>query len=457
MLCGPVRAQSQGAIANFDRVGWRDSLYRNRERAALISKERALIQRQLEFSDLQAAKMGLLNGQIERARVHLERSDQHAGQFEVVKLYYQGIIAFIENRFADSLKLIAHRRFDSFDRYPRVCILRLVNLLALGDFSRFEREKASCTLSTGPYAYRDHLWPETLADLFHLRAGRRELVRDWSQAIGHAEDTDLKSIHLWLKSMLFLNWPTFEKVAKTLPEQFASAPPVRELVAFSLYRQGRFEEAQKELEGVPEVQNLNAHNVLGNLYFRRGSYARAFQHFERSLKIRPYSVETLQKSIALAWKLKLSKKGASLVHRLHKTNYGTMKSWILDSSFQIMLENFERAHRQVAFLESELGPNYPQIVGLMKSYVALRRKDQRALQDSADFECRRRDGLSCWVAMRSLGQENLGQMLEREEETLDAAFSVEALKRPVEAAPLTEPILVDQRVVEELDFKALKL
>ncbi len=232
---------------------------------------------------------------------------------------------------------------------------------------------------------------------------------------------------------------------------------MRELMSFYLYRNNRFEEAFKMIEGMNQSASFNTQNILGNLFFKRGEYAKAFKRFETSLAERPYSVDTLQKALALAFKLRFWKEGVTLVGHLHKTSFDPLKIWMVDSAFQIRLENFDSAWKQVKFLQDQYGVNYPQIIGLTKTYVALRRKDQATLQESADFECRRFDGLSCWIAMRSFGRDNFGATIDRDEETLDAEFSVEALKKKAQVTPMQEPILVDQRVVEELDFRALKL
>ena len=454
------RICAQGTSATLDRQGWKDSVFHNREKAALVQKEREINRRLQEFRELQAAKLSLLNGKLDAARKFLGRAGQHSGQFEAIQIYYRALIAFIQNRFEDSLKLISGSQFNSFENYPHICVLRLVNQMALGDFQKFGREKTSCTLSTETHAYQEHLWPEVLTDMHYQRTEQREKMRNWNHVLAgldESRDDDRGGIYLWAKGMLFLNLSAFESGVGGLSDEISGSQTMRELTSFYLYRQSRFEEAFKMIEGMSEPIGFNTQNVLGNLFFKRGEYAKAFKRFETSLKGRPYSVDTLQKAIALAFKLRFWKEGAGFVGRLHKTSFDSLKTWLVDTAFQIRLENFDSAWKQVIFLQDEYGTNYPHIVGLMKTYVALRRKDQATLQESADFECRRFDGLSCWIAMRSLGQDNFGATIDRDEETLDSEFSIEALKKKAQVTPMQEPILVDQRVVEELDFRALKL
>ena len=454
------RICAQGVSATLDRQGWKASVFHNREKAALVQKEREEGQRLYGFRWLQSAKLSLLKGKLDAARAFLGRADQDSGKFGEIKTYYLALIAFIQDRFADSLKLISSNQFDGFEKYPHICILRLVNLAALGDFQKFGREKASCTLSTQAYAYQDHLWPEVLTDMHYQRAEQREKIRNWNQVLAgldESRDDEIGGIYLWAKAMVFLNLPAFESGLKGLSDEVSGSQTMRELASFYLYRNNRFEESLKMIEGISGPIGFNAQNVLGNLLFKKGEYAGAYKHFETSLKERPYSVDTLQKAIALAYKLRFWKEGASFINRLHKTSFDSLKIWMVDSAFQIRMENFDSAWKQIKFLQDQYVSNYPHIVGLAKTYVALRRKDQATLQESADLECRRFDGLSCWIAMRSLGRDNFGAMIDRDEETLDAGFSIEALKQKAEVTPMQEPILVDQRVVEELDFRALKL
>ncbi len=206
----------------LDRQGWKASVFSHREKAALVQKEREDGQRLYEFHHLQSVKLALLKGKLNAARASLGLAGQHSGQFKAVQTYYRALIAFLQNRFEDSLKLIAEGQFNSFEKYPHICVLRLVNLAALGDFRNFGREKISCTLSTGAHAYQDHLWPEVVTDMHYQRSGEREKMRNWGQVLAGLDESrkdERGAIDLWAKGMLFLNLSAFEAGIQGLSDE----------------------------------------------------------------------------------------------------------------------------------------------------------------------------------------------------------------------------------------------
>ena len=97
-------------------------------------------------------------------------------------------------------------------------------------------------------------------------------------------------------------------------------------------------------------------------------------------------------------------------------------------------------------------------VNLMDSYVALREGDNDRLKLMSGEACKSGDGLSCYLNLQTIHWENLGQTIERDEQTRDMAnFDLESLRKPATITPLTESVIIDQRDIEELDNNDVSL
>jgi hypothetical protein len=100
----------------------------------------------------------------------------------------------------------------------------------------------------------------------------------------------------------------------------------------------------------------------------------------------------------------------------------------------------------------------------MDSFVSLivgakdKKYDKRKVEESAEKACRAFDGINCWISLQHIQWENLGKTVLREDETFsDTQITIEALKEKKELKTLVENNTVDQRDIEELDGKSVKI
>ncbi len=413
-------------------------------------------ERDKRFADhlaLQYSKYHLINGNLKMAKFYLRRINGKSTKLLMVKRRYEALIAFIENRFQESLNAISSGKFNDGRIYPQICMLRLANLLALNKIKAFAKEKVSCTSLTREYSNQNQFWIDALAD---IKTKKKDLLLGNRAEILKNVFGDINSIKIWMKLVLFLNKEkVIERTLEELPSRAYQSKKIRELIGFAMYRLGKNKEA---LEFIEDIESPNADNIRGNIYLKQKKYELALGHFQLALQKKHNSLNALERAIPLTWILGQWQDGLNLLNRLIKPELDPRKKLALDTAFQIRIEDIDNAYKQLNLLEVQFKKKYPKEVGLMKSYVALRRHDMKKLQESSVKECRRYDGLNCWISMQLIYWENLGLTIERDEKTLSlSSFSIEKLKGKAEIKPMKEKIIIDQRDIEELDSNSVNL
>ena len=313
-----------------------------------------------KISHLRKAKYSIINGDLERADFYL-RNLGGEKKFFVAKNRYRSMIYFIENYFQKSLDLISSQEFDHENVYPHICLLRVVNLLALGRDEDFIKEKKKCTSFVSDYAHQNHLWIDLLEKM-KLKKTDEEFYIFY----------DIRSAVILIKYILFLGKENLaEKVIRDLPVKFYRSKRIRELLAVALYRLGREKEAFVFVEG---IESPNADNIRGNVYLKQKKYLLALGHYKLAMEKKKNSLNALERSLSLLWMLQRWKEGIKIVDRLIDFEVDSRQKMALKAALLIRLEDFNSAKRWLNILQTGFKKEYPREIGLMKTYVALRGK-----------------------------------------------------------------------------------
>lgn len=420
--------------------------------------------RDKDLQNLKAAKDYIVNGNTGLARFHLSQINLKTSPVKLIRDRYLSIIEFIDGNYKKSLNLISSSKFNDLNYYKQVCTLRLLNMMALHtqdqdsltkiDFDKsFMGELSSCRAKTQKYSKNRQYWIETLS---------RFKVRD-KEVLSGSEIDNIKYVtgnldltRIWLKLGIYLNKETkMVKAIANLPADAYRSNTVRELLGLMYYRLGDLKKAGDFVEG---ITSPNAENIKGNIRLRNKEYELAFGHFKVALLKKDNSLNALERAIPLAWTLGQWEEGIRLLGRLIKEGQDERKKLSLDTAFRIMIGDYELAEKQIYIIEKLFKTQVPQEIEIMKSYVALRRKNLPALQESSSVACRRHDGINCWVQMQMSIWQNLGMTIERDEKIFsDDELDIESLKTVAASSPLKESIIVDQKDIEELDSEKLTI
>jgi hypothetical protein len=406
-----------------------------------------------EYLHMQLSKQSLINGNLAMAKFHLTKVSNDENTLYRIKLRYLALISFIEGEFDTSLKYLNNPLLSGdIKYYARVCSLKMAIHLAKADSKAFRKDQAICNELNSRYGKNDFVWTETLSLILlgFENILDKGIIRSLRRVYGTIE-----YIQVWMKLALFVNQEDIIiDTIDELPIRTYQSKKIRELIAFAFYRKQNYEKAQAFIE---DINTPNADNIRGNIMLKDNKLELAYGHFQLALSKRENSVNALERSIPLSWKLKQWEKGFNFTQRLFKKNQDQNKKDALLAAFQIQKDDFKGAGKKLEKLNKTYINFPPRKIQLMNSYNSLRQQDMNSLLFYSKVACNKGDGTNCWIYQQLLRWENLGQTIERDEKVITKDFSVDQLKSKPKIKPLSESIIIDQSDIEEIDSQDTKL
>jgi hypothetical protein len=424
-------------------------------------------ERSNDLTHLTLAKKAILAGDTNLALRYLERISKKGAALSDIRNRYESMIHFIKNDTEKSLSLLSNLDIYNSKSYREVCTLKIYAMMAesrreqkvkseamaLKNQRDLRNEFARCRDYTALYTPNDHLW---FNNLELMQFGRlAELRGSYVNDIGYIL-SDNEILRIWLKTALYLGrHDLILNNIKDFPLFVYQDKTARELLAFIFYRIGDVTKAQAFIE---DIVTPNSESIRGNIRLSNEEYELAYGHFKLALKEKENSANALERAIPLAWMLGVWSDGPELLTRLVGPEHDFKKRKTLDIAFKIRLDEIERAYEEILALTKDYKDYPPQEVDLLRSYLALRMKDQKHLAEATERLCRRNEGLNCWTQMQSLIWENTAQTIDREDRiSLPKDWDIESLKQARNYAPLTEQVIIDQRDIEELDGESVQI
>lgn len=415
-----------------------------------------------DLDNLLHAKFRIINGDLKMAKFYLNRIDDKTSRVFAIKKRYQATIAFIEGRFDESLEFLQDKKFSNNFLFPQVCLLKLINYMAINDTLSLRQNYESCMFYTGKASKNDQYWLDTMIKL-KLRdtsGVRRNLVTDVDNTL-----SDDEMSKLWLKTGLFLNKEKdLLNILSILPESSYQSKRLREIVAFMYLRSGTPADKQKALAFVDDIDSANAENIKGNINLQNKEYELAFGHFRLALQKKQDSTNSLERAIPLAWILNQWKDGLSMLDSNTNKGLDPRNKRAIRVAFLIREKRFEEAEKELALLKIDFQQEPPFEVNIMDSYVSLvrgaedKKFDKRKVEESTEKACHSFDGISCWISLQFIQWENLGKTIKRDDAVFsDKEMTIDSLKEKKVVKPLKETNTVDQRDIEELDGAGIQL
>lgn len=402
---------------------------------------------------LRQAKRGIINGDLELAKFFLSKINDKRTKLRLVKQRYLSIISFIEGRYKESLKLISNQEYNETKNYRQVCLLRIMNLVALDDVKNFLKEVGSCQTLTFKYSPSNQFW---LTQLMRVKQKNENLLRgnlleNLRRTLASTEFTEI-----WMKLALYLNKEEIIlKYVSSLPGAAYRSKKIRELIGFAYYRVGK---VKKALEFIEDIESPNADNIRGNINLLESKFELAFGHFKLALQKKENSQNALQRAIPLSYLLGQWQDGLDMLKRIISKDLTAKRKVTLETLFFIRKGDFSKAQENLNYLEEVYNKNFPREINLMDSYVALSTGNKERLEKASSELCQSYDGLNCWLNLQVLNWENIGLTMGREENTFVLEdFDIEKLKGTWDKEPLDEAIFVDQKDIEELDNLEIKI
>lgn len=407
------------------------------------------------------SKFKLINGDIKMSEFYLNQINSKTTKLNALKNRYLSLIKFIDGKFQESNQLLSEKYFSDPNPYREICILKLMNYMALNKRLELKNEFELCQSLTQKFSKNDQFW---LNILFYLKTYNLENLN--KSMITNVEATlkDDEMSRLWLKSGLFLNREKdMLKILSILPENSYSSSKIREIVALMYLRDN---DKEKALMFVDDLNTANAENIKGNIYLQNKQYELAFGQFKLALLKKADSENALERAIPLSWLLGQFEDGLFMINKIPNKNYDERKKLAIRVAMLIRLKKFKEARDELEFLKDRYKNIPPFEVMVMDSYVNIilgvgpnnKKISKSKIEESSELGCKSFDGISCWISLSHMHWDNIGKTVKRQEKTLtDQSLDLEELKKEVAITPLIELKTIDQRDIEELDSQLVQL
>ncbi len=433
-------------------------------RMALVESElgEETFKRGSALDQLYRAKFNLINGNIKNAKFYLARIEDDKSQISIIKKRYEATISFIEGDFINSLKILNDKRFYENTWYPQICLLKMIDLMALNDIETIKKEKDGCIAYTAKYSKNDQFWLDTMIKLKTKDeyGVKKNLITDISYTL-----TDDETSRLWLKTGLYLNKEKdLLDLLSELPESSFQSKRLREIVAFMYMRSNKPGDVKKALSFIDDVDSANAENIKGNINLKNKEFELAFGHFRLALSKKQDSNNSLERAIPLAWILNQWKDGIDMIDKKTSKSIDPRNKKAVRIAFLIRDKKIKDAEKELIFLKSDFKNQPPSEVSIMDSYVSIlmggqdKKYDKRKIEENTEKSCKAFDGISCWISLQISQWDNIGKTIKRDDDIFsDKDITIESLKEKKSIVPLKEQITIDQRDIEELDGEKIKI
>ena len=403
--------------------------------------------REKNLTLLKKAKFNILNGDFKSANFYLKSMDSKHRNLLFPKLRLQALILFLKGNYRSSFKILNDPQFYWHSYYKEVCLLKVLNLIALNGKKRLKRESKKCQEVTFDFSKKKHFW---LKQIIKLKLGHRT-------NFGKESPLQLKKIFLdreltvlWLKLSIFLNKEKqiYSKLSE-LPKRLYKSKKIRELISFIHYRVGRKKLA---LNFIEDISTANAENIKGNIKLKNREFELAYGHFQLALKRKVNSKNALERSLPLSWILKKWKTGQNIIKSTLNEEIDKNKKLALNTAFDIQRGFFDKASLKLKYLNYAYTGFVPLEILLMDSYVAVMNEKVQDLKQYSHEACQKFDGLNCWLRSQLLTWENFPKTIKRNDPIYsDNRLTLDSLIELSITRPLKEELIVDQKDIEELD------
>ncbi len=415
-----------------------------------------------DLDSLLHAKSRMISGDLRTAKFYLNRINDKKSKLSAVKKRYLATIAFIEGDFKTSLDYLSDKRLSDITIYPQVCLLKMINYMAVNRIDDLKTEKEMCMYYTGKNSKNDEFWLDTMVKL-KLKDSygvKRNLLTDTESTL-----SDDEMSRLWLKTGLYLNKEKdLLNLLSVLPENSYQSKRLREIIAFMYLRSGNAGDKAKALSFIDDIDSANAENIKGNINLQNKEYELAFGHFRLALQKKQDSTNSVERAIPLAWLLSQWKDGLAMLDNNVNRTLDPRNKRAIRIAFLIREKRFAEAEKELTLLKIDFQQEPPFEVNIMDSYVSLiqgateKKFDPRKVEESTEKACRSFDGISCWISLQMTMWENLGKTIKRDDLVYsDKEMTIDSLKEKKPVMPLKETITVDQRDIEELDSEGIQL
>jgi hypothetical protein len=407
-------------------------------------------------SALQEAKFYLLNGNIPKSKRLFEKVREDSLFSRIMASEHLALIAFLENRFDDAIKILEVKELKSDQHYKKYCVFKIMNLVFAKKRYNFLTELKKCKeLNLNSGLQKNYLWLESLLHIT-LDQSTDYVVNMWDDLTKEPHKIDPVTLRILLKLILYTNQESLIKlILYNLSQESLEEPDVRELLGFIFYR---LKDPQLAISFIEDISTPNAENIKGNIQLQKKAYEIAFGHFQLALQKKQNSLNAVERALPLAWKLQKWQEGFQLVSMIKSRDTLEKEKKALTSMFLTMSNEHEKVAIILADLIEKFQGQLPFEVAQIKTYNALQLGQTEDLKKYALSSCIQWDGMSCWILYQVHLWENFPKTLKRQDYILEKSdLTIESLKASSDLDPIVEEVFINQKDIEEMDQDSFQL
>ncbi|OFZ50234.1 MAG: hypothetical protein A2381_06715 [Bdellovibrionales bacterium RIFOXYB1_FULL_37_110] len=408
---------------------------------------------------IKLSKFLLVNGDLNRAKYHLNTLFDLGHHGELIKLRYLSYIAFVEDNFDG----VINQSTSDFQFYPQICTLNVLAYLMKGDISQTKKEFINCKIRTGIYNQDDYFWLTNLIKLKEniLKSSGSNEENHPSEKIQHilAPKTykdlltfvdSVNSALLWLKLGLYAGLhDDIITLLPNLPEEVFESHRFREIMALIYFRNKDHPNAKKFLE---DVDTANAHNILAGIYLKQNKTELAFAEYKLALLKKHNSRNALEKIIPLSYILSDYNLGLDSINQLEFTGVNQTTLSIFRSIFLLRNKNYFEAWKALSGFDLTTTTHIPDRVFQMKNFLSILLNYSDEIDRYSNYACNQFDGLSCWVQTQLLIWPDFSKHFKRtSDQSPTPLFTSTNLIETWEVKNIKEDLIVDQENLQQLD------
>lgn len=417
----------------------------------LILKSREEREKNIEY--LQMAKIGLITGNWEMADHNLSKITGKGSSKKIADRYL-ALLRFIQGKYQASVDIIEPNILNSSTFLKENCLIYQMSLLALFDRARLPLVWQTCRreLTKDPahdYLFMDALYGVVTNDEFF---GGNGFLRSSAPFMQSEEQ-----IKVWLKMGLILGKEELMEPELTeLGQHSYFKDKIRELVAITLFRLGKQEEALKFIE---DVQTPNAENLRAIVLLKDKQWELAYAHFQGALKIKENSLQAMNRALPLAWLLHQDQSGYDLSKRIPSMNDDRQSKELIEAVFLNRLGRIEESSTKLTKIIETKGHRSNSMVRSLELLNEMLLGKKGMAKRLARENCQQADALSCWLLLHLIQWENFPRVLQRPNSNLEMGdwVSLDELLDNKSKGKIREQALIEQSRLDEMDLGSFHL
>ena len=401
---------------------------------------------------LRKVKYYLMNGEMELARMHLSKIARVDTPLRPIIYRYLATLYFFDGRFDQTYHFLSRPELNNIPHFSKICPLKVLSQIVLSKTLELESEWARCRVENqGNFRTEKLIWLNTLVELKLSPKKGVTRVPFEKLKLAALSTEDLKMI---LKLALYLNQ---EELVVGQIEEFTydqyQDPEVRELAGQVFFRRGSFARAYKFIE---DLKSPNSENMKGNFYVLRNKPELAYAQYKLALAQKKDSQNALERLLPLAWLLQDWEGGSRYAELVNATAQTKISKLILQAAFLTQKGDYDQALGLLELIGRRSQRSTEIEATQIASFAALMQNKPDIIRKSADQSCAQYDVINCWLLFQMTQWENF-PLTVRRPDSLPAKKDWERLVKEDVDEPLKETVYINQLDIEEMDDKLIQL